>query len=65
MALFGGYIIYNTVFWSGFLHVTLPLIPLFICNSLRRNVLDNCETTIEKIDLLLDGESVRVKDLSG
>lgn len=65
MGCFGGYIVYKTIFYSGFLHIFLPTFPLAILFSIRKNIVDNCQASIENIELLQGGEMVRVKDLSG
>ncbi len=62
--LSGGIIAYKTIFWSGFLWVTLPTIPLAFFISARQNIIQNCEASIQTIELLSDGKLVRVTDLS-
>lgn len=52
----GGYMAYKTVYWTGMLPVFLPTFPLAILMSIRKNVLENCETSIETIELMMDGK---------
>lgn len=61
----GGFIIYKTIFWSGYLAVILPTFPLAILFSLRRNIIDNLRASVERIELMPDGNYIRVRDLSG
>jgi len=61
----GGFMIYKTIFWTGFLPVILPSFPLSIFLSIRQNIKLNCESTVEKIELLPDGKYVNVYDLTG
>ena len=58
-------IAYKTVFWSGFLWVFFPTFPLVFFITARKNIIENCEASIETIDLMQEGKNVRVKDLSG
>ena len=60
-----GLIVYKTVFWSGFLWVFFPTFPLAFFITARKNIIENCEASIETIDLLQEGKIVRIKDLSG
>ena len=61
----GGLIVYKTIFWSGFLWVFFPTFPLAFFITARKNIIENCEASIETIDLLQEGKVVRIKDLSG
>ena len=60
-----GLIMYKTVFWSGFLWVFFPTFPLAFFITARKNIIENCEASIETIDLLQGGKTLRIKDLSG
>ncbi len=65
MGMFGSYMVYKTVYWTGFLPVFLPTFPLAILFSIRKNISENCEASIMSIDLLPSGQFVKVRDVSG
>jgi hypothetical protein len=52
IGLFGGYLIYKTIFWGGYFSVIWPTIPLSLLVSMRYNIMQNCAASIERIELL-------------
>ena len=60
-----GLMVYKTVYWTSFLWVFIPTFPLAFFITARKNIIENCQASIESIDLLQEGKYVRIKDLSG
>ena len=65
IAALTSYMMYKTVFWSSFFQVLWPTFPLAFFITIRKNLVDNCQASIDKIELTNDGTNVRIKDLSG
>ena len=61
----GGLILYKTIFWTSFLWVLFPTFPLAFFITARKNIIENCQASIETIDLLQEGKLVAIKDLAG
>ena len=43
------FILYKTLFWSGYLWVILPTFPIALLMTTRRTIIENCEASIETI----------------
>ena len=47
-----GLMVYKTVYWTSFLWVFIPTFPLAFFITARKNIIENCQASIESIDLL-------------
>jgi hypothetical protein len=57
--------LYKMVFWSGYMWVILPTIPIAFLITTRSTIVDNCEASIDTIWLEQSGTHVIVQDLTG
>jgi hypothetical protein len=60
-----GLVIYKTIFFTGYLWITLPTIPIGMLWTSRQTVIENMEASIDAIWLEKSGTAIRVKDMSG
>lgn len=56
---------YKLYFWSGYLWVVLPTIPLAVLETSRKNIQENMQASVQSIALEANGTHIVVTDLSG
>lgn len=65
MLFCGGLIVYKTIFFSGYLWITLPTIPFALAYTARIQVMENMQARIETMHLEENGDYLRVRDMTG